>query len=253
MAENDASTEKTGKRLMAVLWLLELALGIVWIMPLITVRGSQGDYGMLSLEQFFAVYPLNLLLMLVGVWSFIRRPSSRGLAILVIITPIVLLPLPHLLNLLAGGRPLLDTEEKIRNVAVVLALLPMAVIFLFPRRVATWLPLWMLRSGWFNGLVLMVACGVYLPYIALVLMWDKIFLKTSDNSEGYALAYGLGAAVVYAALSFVPALLIFLYSYLSFFKQGISERKGIRSAQLVVSLPAVLIGVGILLRVLMKA
>jgi len=237
---------------MAVLWLMELALGIAWTMPLITATGSQGDYGMQCLTQFFAVYPFQLLLMAVGVWSFFKRPESRGMAMLVILTPLVLFPIPLLLNRLAGGHPFLDTKEKVRNAVIFLTVLPVAAIFFFPRRVATLLPTWMLRSGWFNGLVLMIACGVYVPYIALVLMWDKIFLKTADNSEGWALAYGLGAAVVYAALSFIPAVLIFLYSYLSFFQKRVPERKGIRVAQLIVALPAVLIGVGVFVRVVGK-
>lgn len=238
---------ETNRRLLGILFFLELILGTAWTLALITPAGDESAYKPITL--FFLIYPLQLLCMIGGGISLWKHRPNLNFAILVLITPLIFAVAPFLINVLAGGAPALREPKLIQLITLGIFTLGVIIALIFPKRISFYLPKFLLKSFWLNLLFLLIPLLIYLTGAAALYQWTNLFADAKDKNAGYLLAYGVLFAYIFAAITLVPATLIFLYSYLSLFQKHETRRKGMRITQLVLSVPAVAFAIWLLIRI----
>ncbi|MDF1858697.1 MAG: hypothetical protein P1U87_00705 [Verrucomicrobiales bacterium] len=239
---------ESNRRLLGILFFFELILGAAWTLILITPAGHESVYEPIAF--FFLIYPLQLLCMIGGGISLWKHRPNLNFAILVLIAPLIFSVAPFLINVLAGGAPALREPKVIQIITLGLFVGAVIITLVFPRRISFYLPKFLLKSFWLNLLFLLIPLLIYLTAAAAVYQWANLFSKAKDDSAGYLVAYGVLFAYIFAAITLVPATLIFLYSYLSLFQKHETRRKGMRVTQLILSVPAVAVGIWLLIRIL---
>lgn len=240
--------KESNRRLLGILLFFELVLGTAWTILLITPAQSNSGYG--TITCFLIVYPLQLLCMIGGGVSLWKHRINLNFAILVLITPLIFAVIPFLINVLSGNPPALQSPGLIQKILLVIFLIPVIIALVIPRKIGFYLPKFLLRSFWMNLLFLLVPLLIYLTAAAMVYQWSLIFAEAKGGDSGYVVAYGVLFAYVFAAITLIPATLIFLYAYLGLFQNHEPKRKGMRIAQLVLSLPAIGMAAWLLLRIL---
>lgn len=244
----ESSREAGNLRLLGNLFFLELALGLAWSLYRISYLLKDDTYGSISL--FGIVAPIFLLCMLAAVISLFRFPANLKAAVLVLSLPFFLSLVPVLINAATGSQPLLATEKSLQTAVLIIVAVFVLAILLLPKRFAFFLPAFVIKSFWINLLFLLTPLLVYATGALALFQWTRLFSQASDDKAGYVLAYGLMFAILFAMITVVPAGIISLYSYLSFFQKHETRRLGMRISQLVLSLPATGFGVWLLIRLL---
>lgn len=219
-----------------IILVAELLLGGVWTLFASMATGA-GGLGVVGL--FLIVYPLFGAFFLTAAWAWWKHPAERKRALWIMVLPVAFWFLPTIIRGLAGG------VLKDQQILVLLGLLVIAffaICFIAPRKAATVVPDFLLKSGLFNGLV----------FVAVILGWlfpvVFIALVANDKGGGYQgdTGYGLGLAIVLAALYLVG---LGVGSFVAMAWAWLGLRGGVEGtprkwhiAQIVVSLPAVLLG-----------
>ncbi|MGJ8653074.1 MAG: hypothetical protein ACSHX8_07355 [Opitutaceae bacterium] len=227
---------------------MEALLASIWIVAVCSYDGSAGTIAYWVVATFAMIYPIHLILTGVATWARLKRSASIRLTSITILTPLVTLPVPFLLNQLNSNGPLLDSPQKQTTAIALLVGCAIMILLLQPRRCAQLLPVFVLESFGLNLLILLGMISLYLmPIGFLLLNWGALNSSVSTNEDGILLlAYGLGALAAYLMASTFPAALVLGYSGLSFFQSSFTKHRKWHIAQLIVSLPLVLIGGSIL-------
>ena len=250
----DSSAVASGDRLLCQLLAIEALLASIWILAVCSFGGSAGTVAYWVVATFGMVYPIHLIVSGVAVWARLRRKASIRLTTVVVLAPWVTLPVPFLLNRLNGAGPLLDSPQRLTNAIVVLVGVAIVMALLNPRKNARLLPAFVLKSFGLNLLTLLATISLYLVPVGFLLFnWGSLNQPSSTQGDGYLLAYGLGALATYVMASAVPAALVLGYSGLSLFQDRITEHRRWRIAQLIVSLPLVMVGGSMLVTLWLRA
>ncbi len=241
-------------RLLGQLLVAEILLVSIWVLLVCTFTGSAGTVVNNAFITFVLIYPWHLVLVGIAIWTWVKRTPSPRIAALAVLLPGIAFPLPFLLNRLNATGPLLDTPQKLTNTILVLVVTAIVLPLAQPRKCARLLPAFALKSFTLNLLILLFTVSLYVMPIAFLLFnWGAVQPTGNSQHDGYLLAYGLGALVIYTVACTFPAILVLGYSGLSFFQNEFSEHRKSRMAQLIASLPLVLIGGVILIRMWLQS
>ena len=224
----------------AIAFCIQLATGLVWTLA---VAGSpgRGDFALLGL--FVVVYGLQLPAALLGLYALWRSAKPRVLAACVASSPVVFWFLPGIVKALAGGH-LSQADAAVAG--LVILLLATVACFVFPRQVADFLPSVLFRSRVFNGLLLAGPVAGWLGVGAVGLLLAVGGGSGSPGDTGYGLALAITLAAVYLICMGAGSLLVLTWAVLCL-RSGIEGGcRKLNVAQLVVSLPAGLLGIGVL-------
>ena len=224
----EETARKRRIELLPALFCVELALGWLWIGPLLMVR----DPGLSILASLFVTAPIHLVCMLVAAWRLWRRPAERPWAGVVLATPILLLVVPGWLRS-ASAPPLVALRGNAVSIALVAVpfAVPLGLCLFAPRRVAAWLPRFVVRSRLLHiGLVSSTALG-WLVWIGLAVAW----LRSADRDTSGIL---LGALLAYGGLALLGWAATALYSWVALFSPDDSRNDRLRMTQLALGLPA---------------
>ena len=164
------------------------------------------------------------------------------MATLTFVTPIVFLVLPGLFRSLIGG-PLITGDGSVWKAGGGLLALLFGLFLVFPKRLVPYLPKFLVRSRGFNF-------GLATFLVLLLTGWGwlfRLFLDSKEqDSSGNFLGFMLVSAGVVAAISVV----VFAYSYVGLFQSYDKRNQKLRVAQLVLSLPAPLVTLVVVLFIL---
>lgn len=247
MPEPNASPPPRTDKFLDILLAAQLVLGALWTLPIISNQGEAAEW--MGLFLLLILYPIHGVIVLIAAWYFWKRPDLRWRAGLLIVMPVVLFPIPWILEGVFGD-PVLKSADAVRQTIATLLALVVILVLVFPRRVAEYVPRSVLRSTVWNVLILLAPIAVYVPYIAVYATRKSITEGASPDQAGWTVAYALIIMILYAAISFVPALLTFLYSYVGLFQRRDRRRVGLHIAQLVLSSPPVVLGVWVINRLM---
>lgn len=220
---------------------IQLVTGLIWTLAVAGTPG-RGDFGLLGL--LVVVYAVQLPLTMLGIYALWRHATLRRLAACVTASPVVFWFLPGIVKVLAGGHLSPDEAAIVGMTVLLIAIL---ACFALPRRVAAILPAALFRSRVFNGLLL---AGVIVGWLGIA---AAVLLVIAGNGGGSqdATGYGLGSAIVLAAIYLIcmgaGSLLVFTWAVLGLRSGVDGSCRKLNVAQLALSLPAGLLGIGSLL------
>ena len=241
-----ADTEGS-KRPLYICIVIQLILGVIWTLPLISIKAFGGEYAYRIFALLVFTCPVHLILIAVAIRSILKKPETKQLAMTAIALPFILLALPFVINALTNGQALLDSPDKqIKTLAVILLLILIST-FAFPKRAALLLPRFALYSPAANGIILCFVGIVYLVPIGYAIVSGCLDnfggYETTSNDTGYLIAYGAMFLLTYAALASVPLSSIFCYSYLGLLNTDPRRCKKLHIAQLIATLPGSVVGI----------
>jgi len=226
------------RRILAIALFVQLSSGGLWTLAVAGTPG-RGDFGLLGL--FVIVYALQAVAVMPALWALWRHPAERRRAAWMLAMPVVFWFAPGIVKSLAGGH--LSSEEMIVVLAAAAAIVLVAC-FVVPRRVAAFVPGFLVTSPVFNSLLL---AGVIVGWLFLIGMAVLVFgggAPASSDATGYGLAY----AIVLASLSLIgfgaASLVAAAWAWIGL-RSGLDGAcRKLNVAQLVVSMPGLLIGAG---------
>lgn len=224
-------------RAIRIVFGIQLVLGAVWTLSLVTV--GQGSYT--GLYLFFYIYPLHLLFFLFAAVVFWQRKADRKVAAWVMLLPFVLLYLPSVVKSLFGG-PLED--RVVLNFLGISVLALLGFMVAVPKRASGWMPEFFYRSGWLNGLiVLLQALCWLLPIAAIALVASDGAPRSGGSSSGMGAAILLVGGAIYIVATGVGSLIAAVHGWLGLRSGVEGARRGLHVTQLALAVPAILIAI----------
>ena len=194
--------------------------------------------------MFVWMYPLHLLFFLFGAVAFWRARELRKIAAWVMALPLVFLFLPGLLKTLFGG-PVSD--QRVIGFLAIAALALLVVMIVQPKRASGWMPAFVYRSGWFNGLIVFAQVLGWMVPVALI-----AFLASGESSGSGGSSPGMGVAVlfvggaVYIVGTGALSLLATVHGWLGL-RSGIEDAsRKLHVTQLVLGIPPILLAFPVL-------
>jgi hypothetical protein len=166
----------------------------------------------------------------IAIWSFVKRPEARRLAVVVFFAPLVIFVAPFLIRGVFGGiigSPGGGFSEASTVVVVVLSV----ILVLLPGRVAEFIPRPLLRSRSFNKTLVVSLSAMLVVWLVILLL-----LKIPDADNAKILLFALPFSVLCLLIT-TP---ILLYSYYAMFQRIEREHHKLRVAQLALSISALL-------------
>ena len=223
------------RRTLKILLIVQLVLGVPWVF---LAAAANGPGGLAIVGLFFLLYAIFAVMFMVAAYACWRYPAERTLAVWIIVLPVVLWMLPNVARSLYGGA--VPADQNLGLIAMI-SLSGLAACWIFPRRVARFIPDLLLQSRAFNWVILLsiVAAWVFLFIAALYLYTEPSY--TSDGA-GMKLAYGLLLGAIYLAGLGAGSFGASTWAWISL-RSGASVRR-LNIAQFVAAAPGIAIGVG---------
>ena len=144
------------KRALRIVLGIEVALGAIW--ALVSAM-AQGAGGLGAVYVFLVVYPLFGLFVLFAAWTFWKHGEHRRLASWIMVLPVIFWFLPLALRSLAGGAV---SGEQVGSVVIGTMATALLAAWIAPRKAATLIPAYLVRSRAFNWLLLIALVAAWL-------------------------------------------------------------------------------------------
>jgi len=222
-------------RVLQIILATGIVLGVVWTL---IATAAQGAGGLAAVFWFFVTYALFAVFFVVAAWAFWKHPDERRRAGWIMALPIIFWFLPNVVRSLSGG---VLTSSQLYGLAAIILVMATGACWLFPRRAASVVPRFLVRSGVFNWLVLLsVICGWAFLVAVIVFVAND---KTSSSSGGMGLAYGIVLGAIYLVALGIASFGASTWAWISL-RGGIeTPTRKLNIAQLVVAMPGVLTGI----------
>ena len=222
------------KRALSIILAAELVLGILWTLIAAAARGAGG---LAAVFWFFVTYALFAVFFVVAAWAAWKYPEERRRAALIMALPVVFWFLPHVVRSLSGG---VLTASQLYGLAAIVLAAAAGACWLFPRKAASVLPGFLVRSRLFNWLVLLVLIGAWIFLVAVIVFVAND--KTSSSSGGMGLAYGIVLGAIYLIGLGFASFGALTWAWISLRGGVETPTRGLNIAQVVVALPGTLTG-----------
>ncbi len=222
-------------RTLQIVFTTEIVLGITWTM---IAAMAQGAGGLAAVFWFLVIYALFAVFFLIAAWAFWKYPEERRRAGWIMALPVVFWFLPSIVRSLAGG---VLTGPQLSALVAAALVAAIASCWLFPRRMASMLPQFLVRSRLFNWLVLLSVVGgwAFLVFVILyVVGGDK-----SSSSGDMGLAYGIVLGAMYLVGLGVASFGASTWAWVSLRGGVETPTRRLNIAQFVVAMPGVLTGI----------
>jgi len=213
----------------------EVVLGLAWT----AVAAMAGGLEVVGL--FIMVYALFAAFFAFAAWTFWKYPDKRRLAGWIMALPFVFWFAPTWLRALAGG---VMSQDQLVKVVFAVVISTIAIAWLFPRKVAAWVPNFLVRSKLFNWLVLLGVISGWLFMVLVVLyVAHSPRAVSSSTDSGMALAYAVVVAATYLLGLGLASFGASTWAWLSLRGGFEATARKLNIAQLIVATPGVLVGV----------
>ncbi len=222
-------------RALKIIFATEVVLGIFWTL---IAAMAQGAGGLAAFFWFLVIYALFAVFFLVAAWAFWKHPEERRRAGWIMAMPVTFWFLPVIVRSFAGG---VLTARQLSALAGIVLVAAIASCWLFPRRVASMLPQFLVRSRLFNWLVLLAVVGGW-AFLVFVILYVAGGDKSSSSGD-MGLAYGIVLGAMYLVWLGVASFGTSTWAWVSL-RSGIqTPTRRLNIAQFVVALPGILIGI----------
>jgi len=227
-------------RALSIIFFAELLLGAIWT---VSAAMATGAGGLAVFGLFVIIYALFAICALIAAWAWWKYPEDRKRAAWIMVLPVIFWFLPTMIRWLAGGA--LSTGE-LGTALVVLVALALIGSFFAPRKAVAVVPKALLRSNWFNALVVAAVVLGWLFMFAVI-----VFIASGEGGGSGRSGTGEGLAMV---IILVAIYLVGLGtgSFVAMAWAWLGLRGGVEGtprkwhiAQIVVALPGFLIGVAV--------
>jgi hypothetical protein len=227
-------------RALSIIIGLQIILGAIWTLPLLTADLS----GLGPLLLFIYTYPFHAVFCLIALWAFWKHKTLRRKAALVLLLPIGILFLPYLITTIAGG-PL--EAQRVLQLIVVLVAICIVLCFIRPRRAASMFPAVLFRSRTFN---LLAVVGMAFAWLLPVFLFLLVRAKGSESvaqtaqvdSSGMAVGYLFFVVGLYLASTGGAALFTMLLAWLGLHGGVEGAQRGLHKTQAWLAAPALIAG-----------
>jgi hypothetical protein len=224
------------RRALRIVLGIEVVLGAMW--TLVSAM-AQGAGGLAVAHVFLTVYPLFGVFVVFSAWAFWKHPAHRTLASWTMALPVIFWFLPVALRSLAGGAVSGDQLWFVVVGAIAIALL---AAWVAPRRAATLIPGFLVRSRIFNWLLLTALIAAWLLLVSVV-FFVASHDRPSTSTSGTGVAYAIVLASIYLIALGVGSLGIATWSWVSLRGGFESTTRRLNFAQFFFSVPGILIAV----------
>jgi len=220
---------------------LQIASGAFWTLSLAMIEGRGG---LEVLALLVLVYSIQAICFLIGLWAYWRHSEERRKATWLLVLPFVFWFLPGIVRSVGGGRLTESGFVALLLITVAVILLALVVV---PRKVAGLVPSFLFRSRVFNSLVLMGPLLGWLFIIGLAgwlfgVRGEEMSRSTPSDSTGYGLASAIVLIAIYLVGLGIASLISGAWSWLSL-RSGIEGAcRKLNIAQMVVTVPGLIIG-----------
>ena len=216
----------------------EIVLGILWT---VLAAMAQGAGGLAVVGLFFVVYALFAACFLFAAWAWWKRPDKRRLAGWIMALPLLFWFAPVWIRSLAGG---VLSQEQFASALLIILMAAIAVVWLFPRKAAAFVPDFLVRSKLFNWLILLGVVGGWLFMVLVVLyLVNSPESVPSSTDAGMALAYTIVLAAMYLIGLGIASFGASTWAWLSLRGGFETTARRLNIAQLAVATPGVVLGV----------
>lgn len=216
---------------------IQIVLGLIWTLAAAMAHGAGG---LAAVGVFFIVYAIFALLFLFAMWVCWKYPEERRLAIWIMLFPVVFWFAPLIIRPLAGDY--LSTQQ-LAGLFILAGIALIGSCWLMPRRITRFIPDGLIRSRLFNWLILLSVIGGWLFFIFVVVYVAND--KSSSAAGGEALAVAIILAALYLIWQGVGGFLAATWAWLCLRSKTTNKSRKLSIAQIVVSLPGVLLGVAV--------
>lgn len=217
---------------------IEVTLGLTWTL---TAAMAHGAGGLAAVGVFFMVYAIFAAMVLFAAWVFWKYPAERRRAAWIMLLPILFWFAPLLIRPLAGDYL---SSQQLGVLLLLGALVLIALCWIMPKRITRYVPDGLIRSRLFNWLILLAVVGGWLFFIFVV-----GYVATEDRSSmstgGEALAFAIILAALYLIWLGVGSFVAATWAWLCLRSDTPGKSRKLGIAQLVISLPGVLLGVAV--------
>ena len=214
-------------KLLRVLFVLELALGVLWVIP--AAMTEHPGLGFVLL--FFWIYPLHMVFMGISIYFLLSRPETRPLAWVVLLMPVALYFLPLALRGVFGGAVLTGVDQG-PVIGITLLALPLSIFLLLPHLVAQYVPTCVLSSRVFNVSLIVLLLLLLSPW---AISYVQVAGPGGISDEVAAIL------LLSSVLSLLVAIGVLVYSYVGLFQKRDRAQQLLRVVQLVVSVGLVVL------------
>ncbi len=217
---------------------IEIILGVIWT---ILAAMAHGPGGLGAVAVGLVIYAIFTAFFVFAAWAFWKFPAERKRAGWIMFLPLVFGLAPVVIRSMAGD---FLTSQQLVGLLVFAAILAVGACWLIPARAASVVPDFLVRSKFFNWLVIlaMLAGWLFLIVVAIYVATEDV---PSRSGSGTGLATALIIAALYLAGLAIGNFLAATWAWLSL-RGGIEGNpRKLNIAQLVIAAPAILIGVAV--------
>ncbi|MGI9233251.1 MAG: hypothetical protein ACR2RD_06435 [Woeseiaceae bacterium] len=226
------------KRALKVIFWVEIVLGVLWT---ILAAMAQGAGGLAVFGLFLLVYGVYAAFFLFAAWVYWTYVDCRRSAGWIMVLPILFWFAPLVIRSLAGG---VLTNQQFVVLLIVLMIIAIGVCWVAPRRAATIVPGFLLRSRLFNWLILLSMIGGW-AFFVFVLWYVANGDSSSTSTSGTAVAYAIVLAAIYLIWLGFGSFGASTWAWVSLRGGVETTTRKLNVAQLVFATPGVLIGISV--------
>lgn len=221
------------------LLIVGVLLGLGWTLVAAT---AQGAGGLGAFGVFLLLYAIYAVFFLIAAWAFWKHPDDRLLAGWVMVLPIVFFVLPNVIRSMSGGALALS---ELRSPV----LLAVAALFFFcwmaPKKAVAVFPDFLLRSRFFNWLLLVAMLGGWLALLAALAFLSFGGKPGPGQAGDWAVAYAVVFGALYIVVMGAASLGTSTWAWVSLRGSSTPATRRLNIAQLVLALPGILSGAGV--------
>ena len=226
-------------RTLRLLLIVGVLLGMVWTLVAVTAQGA-GGLGAFGI--FLLLYAIYAVFFLVAAWAFWKHPHDRMLAGCVMVLPVVFFILPNVIRSMSGGALALSQLQSP-------VLLAVAALFVFcwlaPKKAVAAIPDFLLRSRFFNWLLLLAMLGGWLALLAALAFLSFGGKPGSGQAGDWAVAYAVVFGALYIVVMGAASLGTSTWAWVSLRGGSMPAVRKLNLAQLVLALPGILSGAAV--------
>lgn len=216
---------------------IQIGLGLIWTLSAAMAHGAGG---LAAVGVFFIVYAIFALMFLFAAWVCWKYPAERWRAIWIMLLPVVFWFAPLIIRTLAGDHL---TTQQLTKLLVLATIALLGLCWIMPRRITRFIPDGLIRSRLFNWLILLSVIGGWLFYIFIIVYVANE--KSSSTAGGEAIAFAIILASLYLIWQGVGGFLAMTWAWLCLRSEATDKPRKLSIAQIVVSLPGVLLGAAV--------
>ena len=216
---------------------IQIGLGLIWTLSAAMAHGAGG---LAAVGVFFFVYAIFALMFVFAAWAFWKYPGERRRAGWIMALPAIFWFAPLFIRQFAGDHL---SSQQLGALLILAAIALVAICWFMPRRITRFIPDGLIRSRLLNWSILLSVIGGWLFFIA------AIIYVANDKPSSTVGGEGFGMSIIFAALYLiwvgVGSFLAATWSWLCLRSETTGTRRRLSIAQIVVSLPGVLLGAAV--------